>query len=142
MAQQRQRVVIQMNIMLRLAKHYHAKPCPETGAQIKYDIKAFRSDPRKLEKWYSAEKPQKSQPENWEEIKQDIQQGVVHCYPKTQTTRQHEDKDLLTNTGTQIMGNKRRNKRRTRRIDQTSSRPEETTSARQQITKKKGIACF
>ena len=49
MEQQRQHVVRQMNITLRLARHYHAKPCPETGIQVKYDIKDFREDTRKLE---------------------------------------------------------------------------------------------
>ena len=55
MAQQRQHVVIQMDITLRLAKQYHAIPCPETGTKIKYGIAALRQDPHKLEKWYSTD---------------------------------------------------------------------------------------
>ena len=51
MAQQRQHAVIQMDITLRLAKNYHAKPPPETGINIKYGIKTLRTEPRKLEKW-------------------------------------------------------------------------------------------
>ena len=51
MAQQRQHATIQMDITLRLARKYHAKPPPETGKQRKYDLAKMWQEPRKLEKW-------------------------------------------------------------------------------------------
>jgi len=75
MAQQRQHAVIQMDITLRLAKNYHQNPTPETGTHIKYDIQALRTEPRKLEKWFSIEKTKgEEERENWEQIKGKIQQ--------------------------------------------------------------------
>jgi len=56
MEQQRQNAEIRMGVTLRLAKHYRKNPQPETGEQIKYDIKALRAEPSKLEQWFSEEK--------------------------------------------------------------------------------------
>ena len=41
-----------MTITLKLLQKYHNKTTPETGVNMKYDIKALRNDPAKLEKWY------------------------------------------------------------------------------------------
>ena len=42
-------------------------------------------------------KPQTPHPKKWDEIKQQIQLGLIHCYPQTQETREHSNKNTLTN---------------------------------------------
>jgi len=47
MEQQRQHAVIRMDITLNLMKKYHQKHKPESGTEIKYDIKQLRTTPEK-----------------------------------------------------------------------------------------------
>ena len=50
MAQQKQHRVIQMDIRLKLMKHYK-NAFTETGIQIEYGLKKLREDPQETERW-------------------------------------------------------------------------------------------
>ena len=47
MAHQKQHKVIQVDMRLKLMKHYKEDQPPETGLQIQYDVKKLREDPQK-----------------------------------------------------------------------------------------------
>ena len=72
MAQQKQHKVIQMDIRLKLMKHYKEDQPPETGLQIHYDIKKLREDPQKAERWLTQRNappeiaPETTAEEDWE----------------------------------------------------------------------------
>ena len=51
MAQQHK--VIQMEIRLKLMKHYKKHKPPETGKSIHYDLIQLREDPQKIDRWIS-----------------------------------------------------------------------------------------
>lgn len=46
-----QRKVLQMDVRLKLMKHYKKDTHPESGNHIEYDSKQLREDPQKLERW-------------------------------------------------------------------------------------------
>ena len=88
MAQQKQHKVIQMDIRLKLMKHYKEDQPPETGLQIHYDIKKLREDPQKAERWLTQRNappeiaPETTAEEDWEKIKKPIQHTLQKIYPK------------------------------------------------------------
>ena len=66
---QLQHKVIQMEIRLKLMKHYKEHKPPETGKHIQYDLTKLRADPQKIDRWTSQrnEPPEQINPETTSE---------------------------------------------------------------------------
>ena len=69
MHKQSQHAVIRMNIKLKLLQKYHQRYIPETGTQLKYDIKQLKLEPAKIERWYNQRIEENAKTHDWEQIK-------------------------------------------------------------------------
>merc|ERR1712105_44170 len=84
--QNRQHSAIIMKIQLRYKHQSLAKPPPETGAEIKYNIRQARKQPELLERHFPNKQihiqyqQNKTATENWNDAKQIIHEALKHVY--------------------------------------------------------------
>ena len=114
---QRQHKVIQMEIRLKLTKHYKKHKPPETGKHIQYDLLKLREDPQNIERWLTQryEPPDITKSthaaEDWGKIKGPIQQALQTIYPakdKHQKTK-HQNGHKKQNNGARKQNGERCN---------------------------------
>jgi len=104
--QQRQHAVIKMEITLNLLQKYHKPNIPESGNNIKYDIREMKTSHGKLNLWYqqrvnkkyiTTDTPEPQQnpikttaQENWVKLKTQIEHGLKQCYPVDEKIKQRQ----------------------------------------------------